>query len=438
MAEIMKVVTRNMDVPDQHTIAVAMQNGAYEQLKKALEMTPDAIIEEVKKSGLRGRGGAGFPAGLKWSFVPKQAPKPKYMCVNADEGEPGTFKDRVIMSKDPHLLVEGILIACYAIGIRDAYIYIRGEFVEPANILQKAIDEAYEKGFIGENILGKDFTCHITVHRGAGAYVCGEETGLIESLEGKRGQPRLKPPFPAVVGAFQGPTVVNNVETLANVPRIFEHGADWFAAIGVEKNSGTRLFGISGHVNKPGVYELPMGTPIRELIELAGGVRGGRKIKAVVPGGSSAPALTPDQLDTQMSFDALGAIGSMGGSGGVIVMDETTNLVCVLTRLLEFYAHESCGQCTPCREGVAWLKKIMQRIRRGQGKIEDIDLMLEVAGNIMGNTLCPLGDAAAMPTRGFLTKFRAEFEAFIKSGANAEGTPMAGEGAVQVSVPAAE
>ena len=424
MAEELKILKRNMDVPDQHTLAVAMQNGAYEQLKKVLEMKPEEVIEEVKSSGLRGRGGAGFPAGLKWSFVPKEAEKPKYMCVNADEGEPGTFKDRVIMEKDPHLLLEGILIACFAIGIRDAYIYIRGEFVKPANVLQKAIDDAYEKNLIGENILGKEFNCHITVHRGAGAYVCGEETGLIESLEGKRGQPRVKPPFPAIVGAFQGPTVVNNVETLSNVPRIIEKGAEWYSGIGSEKNAGTRLFGVSGHVNKPGIYELPMGTPLGEIIEMAGGVREGRAIKAIIPGGSSAPALTPDQLDTKMDFDTLMGLGSMAGSGGVIVMDETTSLVRVLTRLLEFYAHESCGQCTPCREGVAWLKKIMQRVERGGGELSDIDLMLDICGNIMGNTLCPLGDAAAMPTRGFLTKFRAEFEEHIKSGKDISGKPM--------------
>jgi len=425
MVEEVKILTLHTADPEQRKLETALKNGAYEQLRKALGMAPADIIEEVKKSGLRGRGGAGFPTGMKWSFVPKESAKPKYMCVNADEGEPGTFKDRVIMERDPHLMLEGILIACFAIGIHHAYIYIRGEFVYPADCLDEAIDEAYAKNLCGKNILGSGFDCDITVHRGAGAYVCGEETGLIESLEGKRGQPRLKPPFPAIVGAFQGPTVVNNVETLANVPRILEKGGEWFAAIGSEKNSGTRLFGISGHVNKPGIYELPMGTLLRDVIEIAGGVRTGHTLKAIIPGGSSAPVLTPDQLDTKMDFDTLGKLGSMAGSGGVIVMDETTCIVRAMRRLLEFYAHESCGQCTPCREGVNWLMKIARRIEKGGGKPEDLDLILDICGNIKGNTLCPLGDAAAMPTEGFVKTFRAEFEVHIKSGECTVTGPLA-------------
>lgn len=420
-----KTITRNMHDPDLPRLQTALKYGAYQQLRKAFGMAPADIIEEMKKSGLRGRGGAGFPAGMKWSFVPKESAKPKYMCVNADEGEPGTFKDRVIMEKDPHLMIEGILIACYTIGIHHAYIYIRGEFVKPADILQEAIDEAYEKNYCGKNILGSGFDCDITVHRGAGAYVCGEETGLIESLEGKRGQPRLKPPFPAIVGAFQGPTVVNNVETLANVPRILEKGAEWFASIGSEKNTGTRLFGISGHVKKPGIYELPMGTLLKDILDLVGGVRDGHKLKAIIPGGSSAPVLRPDQLDTKMDFDTLGKLGSMAGSGGVIVIDDSACIVRITRRLLEFYSHESCGQCTPCREGVNWLKKIVCRIEKGKGRLEDIDLMLDICNNIKGFTLCPLGDAAAMPTEGFLKTFRAEFEEHITSGQCTVTGPLA-------------
>jgi len=417
MVEELKILTKNMDDPEQHRIDAAMKKGAYEQLKKVLEgMDSKEVIEVVKSSGLRGRGGAGFPAGMKWSFVPPESKAPRSLCCNADEGEPGTFKDRLIMERDPHLLLEGIAICCYAVNLENAYIYIRGEFVKPARILEEAIEEAYEKGFFGDNVLGKNFKCHVTVHRGAGAYVCGEETGLIESLEGKRGQPRLKPPFPAIVGAFGGPTVVNNVETLANVPRIFENGADWYAGIGSERNSGTRIFGVSGHVKKPGLYELPMGTPIKDIIDMAGGVLEDRQIKAVIPGGSSAPALKPNELDTPADFDSLMKIGSMAGSGGVIVMDERTNLVAVTRRLLEFYAHESCGQCTPCREGVPWMLKIVSRIEQGGGRTSDLNQILKICDNIKMRTLCPLGDAAAMPTEGFVKKFKKDFVDYIESG----------------------
>ncbi|MEW6202434.1 MAG: NADH-quinone oxidoreductase subunit NuoF [bacterium] len=415
MAEI-KILTKNIDVPDQDRIDVYMCGGGYEAARKVLnEYMPEAVIEEVKKSGLRGRGGAGFPAGMKWSFVPKESKLPKYLCCNADEGEPGTFKDRLLMEKDPHLLVEGIIITCFAIGIHTAFIYIRGEYVKEAEILQRAVDEAYQKGFLGNVIFGKNFNLDVIVHRGAGAYICGEETGLIESLEGKRGEPRLKPPFPAIVGAFQGPTVVNNVETLCNIPHIMEKGGEWYGAIGPERNTGTRLFAVSGHVNRPGIFELTLDVTARELIyDYAGGISGGRKLKAVVPGGSSSPCLRADEIDVQMSFDALMKVGSMAGSGAVIVMDETVCIPKIALRSLEFYAHESCGQCTPCREGVPWMMKIARRIVNGEGEKGDVDLMLEICENILGRTLCPLGDAAAMPTKGYLTKFREEFEEHIR------------------------
>ncbi len=425
MSEDIKRLTRFVDDDNQRHIDTAMGNGVYDGLKKALEEhQPKDIVDILKASGLRGRGGAGFPTGLKWSFVPVKAEKPKYLCCNADEGEPGTFKDRLIMERDPHMLIEGIVIACYAIGIRDAYIYIRGEFVKPADILDEAIDEAYEKGFLGENILGKNFECHITVHRGAGAYVCGEETGLIESLEGKRGQPRLKPPFPAIVGAFQGPTVVNNVETLSNVPWIIVNGAEKYAEVGSERNPGTRIFGVSGMVEKPGLYELPMGTTLQELLDIAGGVKDGKKLKAIIPGGSSAPAMSPKELDTKMDFDSLMKAGSMAGSGGMIVLDETVCLVRVTRRLLEFYAHESCGQCTPCREGVPWMLRIVRNIELGKGKMSDIKQILKICDNIKMRTLCPLGDAAAMPTEGFVKKFKSEFTKHIQTGECTVGGPL--------------
>ncbi|MFH1538350.1 MAG: NADH-quinone oxidoreductase subunit NuoF [bacterium] len=414
----LKIITKNFDVPDQHKIGVYMKGGGYEVARKVFdELKPDEVIEEVKKAGVRGRGGAGFPAGMKWGFIPKESKKPKYLCCNADEGEPGTFKDRYILLRDPHLMLEGILITCYAIGIHSAYIYIRGEYVKEADILQAAIDDAYEKGFFGKNIFGKGFDLEVVVHRGAGAYICGEETGLIESLEGKRGEPRLKPPFPAIVGVFQGPTVVNNVETLANIPRIMEKGGEWYASIGPERNTGTRLFAVSGHVNRPGIYELTLDVTARELVyDYCGGIRGGRKLKALIPGGSSSPCLRESQLDVQMSFDALMKAGTMGGSGAVIVLDETVSIPHFALRTIRFYKHESCGQCTPCREGVPWLEKILARIVRGEGMKGDVDLALEICDNIMGKTLCPLGDAAAMPIRGFLKQFRTEFEELIKKG----------------------
>ena len=386
--------------------------GGYQAARKALAaMTPAAVLDEVKKAGLRGRGGAGFPAGLKWSFVPAKTDKPKYLCVNADEGEPGTFKDRFILSHNPHALIEGSLIAAYAVGIHQAYVYIRGEYEMIARRLEQAVAEAYEKGFLGANILESGFSLDFGVHRGAGAYICGEETALLESLEGKRGHPRLKPPFPASVGLFGAPTVINNVETLANVPAIILHGADWFTAAGLPRDGGTRLFGVSGPVVRPGIYELPVGTSLREIIfSHAGGMLPGKRLKAVIPGGLSAPILGADEIDLKMDCDSLVAAGSMLGSGGIIVIDEATPILDVLFRVAKFYAHESCGQCTPCRLGTAWILKIVRRMASGNGVRGDVDELARLAAGIKGMTLCPMGDAAALPILGIVRKFKAELE----------------------------
>ncbi len=392
-----------------------LQTGGYESLRKALALPKEKIIEEVKKANLRGRGGAGFPAGVKWGFLPKDMSKPRVLVINADEGEPGTFKDRLIMSRGPHLLIEGIAIASYAMAIHASYIYIRGEFVREAKILDEAIAEAYSKGFLGKNILGSGFDLDVTVHRGAGAYICGEETSLINSLEGKRGWPRLKPPFPAAVGAFGLPTIVNNVETIADVPWIIANGGDKFAALGVEKNGGTRLIGVSGAVNKPGVYELPVGVTLRDIIyKHAGGIKDGKALKAVIPGGSSTPILRPDEIDVTNDIESMAKIGTMSGSGGVIVIPEGTCLVRALSVLMNFYSHESCGQCTPCREGTGWMARIMRRIEAGQGREGDVELLLDLCDNIMGRTICPLSDAAAMPVQSFIWKFREEFDQHIR------------------------
>ena len=412
MSEI--VLFKQLLDPEVRNIENYIKLGGYEGLKKALSMQPDDIINEVKRSNLRGRGGAGFPTGLKWSFMPKGEGQ-KYFVCNADEGEPGTFKDRYIMSENPHQLIEGMVIGGYAIDATVGYIYIRGEFEFVAKILQKAIDEAYEKGFLGKNILNSGFDFDLYIHLGAGAYICGEETGLINSLEGKTGQPRLKPPFPAQYGLFGKPTTVNNVETIACVPDIIKKGADWFLTIGPDKNNGTKIYAVSGHVNNPGVFELPMGTPLREIIfEHAGGIIGGKKLKAVIPGGSSAPVLGPEHLDIPMDFDSLKNVGSMLGSGAIIVMSEDTCIVEAYTRLAKFYAHESCGQCTPCREGTAWLYKILKRIEDGKGKKGDIDLILDICNKIMGRTVCPLGDAAVMCIKPAVERFREEFEYHIE------------------------
>ena len=413
---IMKVLTKNIDVPNLQQIDVYESLGGYKNLAKALkEYTPDSIVDIVKKSGLRGRGGAGFPTGMKWGFVPKDSGKPIYLCVNADESEPGTFKDRLIIEKDPHQLIEGIVISAYALNCHRAFIYIRGEFAYGAAVLNKAIGEALDKGYLGKNILNSGFDLELTVHRGAGAYICGEETALLESIEGKRGHPRLKPPFPAVVGLYGAPTVINNVETLANVPHIIENGAEWYASIGTERNTGTRLFGVSGHVKKRGVYELPMGTPLKELIYYhCGGMRDGRQLKAIVPGGSSVPVLTADQIDVALDFDSVAKAGSMLGSAGVIVMDDSTCMVKAARVLAKFYAEESCGQCSQCREGTEWLYRILSRIENGNGRTGELELMLDICANMKGKTICPLSDAAAMPIESYIQKFYDEFAAHIK------------------------
>ncbi len=400
------------EIPGLAKIEVYESNGGYGALKKAIGMQPDAVTDEVKKSGLRGRGGAAFPTGLKWTFMPKQTEKPKYLAINADESEPGSFKDRQILEFNPHQLIEGIVIASYAMGIRTAYVYIRGEYYKWMKILQGALDEAYARGYAGENILGSNFSVNIYIHRGAGAYICGEESGLMESIEGKRGYPRVKPPFPAQNGLWGNPTTINNVETIANVPAILWNGADWFSKIGAQKHPGTLLFGVSGHVNSPGVFELPSGTLLTDIIyKYAGGVIGEKKIKMVIPGGSSMPPLRGDQLEgVRMDAESLKNVGSAVGTGGVIVMDEDTDLVKVLLRVTKFYWHESCGQCTPCREGTGWMRKILERMNDGNGKVEDLDLLIRVANNIEGNTICALGDATAWPVKFTIQRFRKELE----------------------------
>ncbi len=390
--------------------------GGYRTFKKNLERKPEDIIEEVKKSGLRGRGGAGFPTGLKWGFLPKDNPKPRYLCVNADESEPGTYKDRVIIENDPHQLIESTVISAHGIKCKLAFIYIRGEFHEGFRILEKALKEAYVAGYVGRNILGTGVDVDIVIHRGAGSYECGEETALIESLEGKRGQPRLKPPFPANVGVYGCPTIVNNVETLCNVPLILDRGADWFVSYGVEKNSGPKLYSISGDVARPGSYEAPMGKiTLRQLIyDYAGGIRGGRKLKAVIPGGSSTPILRADEIDVPMEFDSIAKAGSMLGSAGTIVLDDSRSMVAVARNLTYFYKHESCGKCTPCREGTGWMLRLLERLEAGQGNDRDIDLLAKICDSIAGKTVCPFGDAAIAPALSTMAKFREEYEYYIR------------------------
>jgi NADH-quinone oxidoreductase subunit F len=409
-------LTRYVREPDSFTLDFYRRHDGYESLKKALGQTPESIIDMVKASGLRGRGGAGFPTGMKWQFVDKKI-EPRYIACNADESEPGTFKDHLLMERNPHLLIEGCAIGCYAIGARVAYIYIRGEFYHVQRVLEQAIDDAYAAGLLGRNILGSGFDCDVYVHRGAGAYEAGEETALLESLEGKRAQPRNKPPFPAVVGLYGKPTAVNNVETLCNVPLIVARGAEWYAALGPEKNGGPKLYCVSGHVKRPGVYEASMNITLRELIEgFAGGVRDGRTLKAVIPGGSSVPILLPDQLDTQASFDAIQKAGSLLGSAAIVVLDDTTCMVWLAENLLHFYRHESCGKCTPCREGTDWLYKILSKIERGEGQMRDLDLLSSISANIGGKTLCAFGDAAVTPVVTTLKHFRHEYEAHIQAG----------------------
>ncbi len=410
-SEVRSITLARTHVPNMRRLDVARAHGAYRVAERVLKekMPPSAIIDEVKASGIRGRGGAGFPTGLKWSFVPRNSGKPTYLMCNADEGEPGTFKDRDIMRFDPHLLIEGMIIAAYALDVHSAYIYIRGEFTAEAKVLNEAIAEAYAAGFLGENIFGAGYDLDITVHRGAGAYICGEETALIESVEGKPGRPRFKPPFPAVEGFYRCPTVVNNVETLATIPIIVERGGAWHAAIGRPNNTGCKIFSVSGCVNRPGNYEVPLGISLKELIEnYAGGVRHGTKPKVVIPGGSSAPWLTAEHYEIPMTFDDLAKAGSMLGSGAVIVLDESVDLVRVAWRLAHFYAHESCGQCTPCREGTGWLARILDRIVAGQGTKEDIQVLEDAAEHMAGRTICALADGAAAPVLSLVRLFPEE------------------------------
>ena len=409
-----RVVSKRFSLENSESLDTYLANDGFKAFLKAREMTPEQIIEEVKVSSLRGRGGAGFPTGLKWSFVPRSSPKPKYIVVNADESEPGTCKDRLLMEYDPHQLIEGILIAGLAMDSHKGYIYIRGEYRYLIDHMDRAIAEAYSKGYLGKNVAGTGFEFDLYTHSGAGAYECGEETALLDSHEGKRGIPRMKPPFPAVAGAWASPTLLNNVETFSAVPAIIRDGGRAFADLGTPKNGGTRLVCISGHVNKPGVYELPLGYPmLKAIYEVGGGIPGGKKLKAVVPGGSSCPLLKAEECDIPMDYDTLAKVGSMLGSGGMVVMDETTDMVKVALRIMRFYAHESCGWCIPCREGTTWLRKILQRFVDGGGRHEDVSLLGELSKNMLGRTFCALGDAAAMPTISIVDKFPEDFEKLL-------------------------
>jgi NADH-quinone oxidoreductase subunit F len=409
---------KDIDVPGLTGIDGYRKQGGYEALAATMgKKSPDECIEVVKASGLRGRGGAGFPTGLKWSFVPKNSPKPRYIVCNADESEPGTFKDRELMEKNPHLLIEGMILAGYAIGSHAGFIYFRGEFEYIQKIMDRAIGEARAAGLLGANVGGSGYAFELHTHLGAGAYICGEETALLSSLEGFRGQPRLKPPFPAVEGLYACPTVVNNTETLMNVPHILKNGAPWYRQWGTEKSAGTKILSVSGPVKRPGNYEIPLGLPLRTLIEspeYCGGMRDGLKVKGVIPGGSSVPVMPASQLDTALDYESLNAVGTFLGSGGVIVIDDQTCMVDALWNLIRFYEHESCGKCTPCREGTYWLANILERIEHGEGRPDDIELLSDIADNILGKSFCALGDAAAMPVQGMLKHFRPEFEYHVE------------------------
>jgi NADH-quinone oxidoreductase subunit F len=411
-----RVVSEHFGEPEARTLAGWRERGGYEALRKALSMGPTDVIEVVKASGLRGRGGAGFPTGIKWSFMPRDDDRqPHYLLINADESEPGAFKDRELCRWTPHQLLEGALIGAYAIRARHIYVYIRGEFFEPAQILGRAIEEAYAAGLAGNDVLGSGVNIDVTLHLGAGAYICGEETALMNSLEGRRGQPRIKPPFPAVKGAFGQPTTINNVETLCAVPHIVLHGAEWYRQWGTEKSPGTKLFNMSGHLVRRGNFELPLGFNLKELIyDVCGGIRDGRRLKAVIPGGSSVPILAADECDIAMDYESVAQAGSMLGTASVIVMDDRTNIVKQVRRIVEFYAHESCGQCTPCREGTVWLGKILRRIETGRGALEDLDTLLELSANMTGTTICVLSDSAAAPVVSSIQKFRNEYLALLR------------------------
>jgi NADH-quinone oxidoreductase subunit F len=417
----MRILFDRIDEPGLNTLGVYESRGGYAALRQALRMEPDDVVEEISKSGLRGRGGAGFPTGRKASFLPK-GNMDKYLVCNADESEPGTFKDRELMQKSPHMLIEGIIIATWATGINRAFIYIRGEYAHQADILEAAIAEAADAGYLGERILGSDHTLSLVLHRGAGAYICGEETGLLDSLEGKRGNPRLKPPFPAIEGLYHGPTLINNVETLATIPHILRMGGEAYAKLGAANSAGTKLVSVSGDVQRPGNYEIELGMSSREIIyDLAGGPPEGREIKLWFPGGSSSPVLTKDDLDLAYDFDTLAKAGSMLGSGAIIVVDETHGVLEVALKLAKFYAHESCGKCVPCREGTNWTHKMLQRIETGEATPMDLDIMASVQEQIIGNCLCVLGDAMAMPVGSIVAKFRAELEAEIEAARERSG-----------------
>lgn len=411
-----QVCFRTLGCKEPWTLAAYESVGGYQVWRKILaeKTPPEKIIEELKLSNLRGRGGAGFPTGLKWSFMPRKAPGQKYIVSNSDESEPGTFKDRDIMMNNPHQIIEGMAIGAYVMGATRGYNFLRGEFYEPFERCEQALKEAYAASLLGKNILGSGVDFDLHNHYSAGAYICGEETALLESLEGKKGMPRFKPPFPANYGLYGRPTNINNTESYASVPVILAKGGQWFLDLGKPNNGGTKIFSVSGHVNKPGNYEVPLGTPFKTLLELAGGMKGGRKLKAVIPGGSSVPVVPGDiMLQTTMDYDAIAAVGSMLGAGSVIVMDEATCMLKVLRRISYFYYEESCGQCTPCREGTGWLYRVLKRIEEGQGKLADLDLLDSVSKKIMGRTICALGDAAAMPVISFLKHFRSEFEQHI-------------------------
>jgi NADH-quinone oxidoreductase subunit F len=413
-----RMLSEHFGNPDARRLDVWRELGGYQALEKALGMERSAVIEEVKASGLRGRGGAGFPTGVKWSFMPQDGARAQYLLVNADESEPGAFKDRELCRWTPHQLIEGALIGAYAIRAQHVYIYVRGEFFEPARIVGRAIEEVYAARLAGQGILGSDVSIDVTLHLGAGAYICGEETALMNSLEGRRGQPRIKPPFPAVAGVFGLPTTINNVETLCAVPHIIAHGGDWYRGFGTEKSTGTKLFNVSGHVVRRGNFELPLGFPLRDLIyDVCGGIRDGRQLKAVIPGGSSVPILSADEIDINLDYESVAAAGTMLGTASVIVMDDATCMVKQVRRMVDFYAHESCGQCTPCREGTQWLAKILRRIENGQGSEQDLDVLLDLGRNMTGTTICVLSDSAAAPVASSIAKFRDEYLGHIRDGA---------------------
>ncbi len=410
------VLTRHIHEPGSDTMDHYLKRGGYETARALIGTPPETIIQLVTDSGLRGRGGAGFPTGKKWSFLAKGTGKPTYLVVNGDESEPGTFKDRYLLERDPHQLLEGMIISAYAIGCHHAFLYLRGEFLLGYDVMKRAIEDAQKKGCIGRNIFGKGFDLTITLARGAGAYICGEETGMLTSLEGNRGYPKLKPPFPAVAGLFGSPTIINNVETISNVPHILKNGPLWHKQWGTEQSPGYKIFCVSGHVNRPGICEVPLGTPLKDIIEKnAGGVKNGRRIKAVIPGGSSTPLIPAAKVaDARMDYEGVAQLGSFLGSGAITVLDEDTDMVRAVYNLMRFYHHESCGQCTPCREGTGWLEKLVHRIYHGHGRTEDLKLINDVCGNMRGRTICALADAAVMPMTSYLKEFRSEFEAYIK------------------------